>query len=162
MRGAAAPPGRMRLAAPRDLDRVVELWYELVAHHAPLHPAFRVRSGGREQVRAMLREGLAGRDAGIWVWESGTDLAGFCIARVRGGPTLASEPARGEIEDLGVRADARRRGIGRALAEVAMAWLRERGLTRVEVRVASGNHEGQAFWRALGFADFVDVLDLRL
>jgi hypothetical protein len=33
---------------------------------------------------------------------------------------------------------------------------------RVEVRVAARNAEGQAFWRALGFGDFVDVLDRRL
>ena len=31
-----------------------------------------------------------------------------------------------------------------------------------EVRVASGNAEGQAFWRALGFDDLMDVLHKRL
>jgi hypothetical protein len=33
---------------------------------------------------------------------------------------------------------------------------------RVEVRVAARNSEGQAFWRALGFHDLMDVLQRRL
>jgi N-acetylglutamate synthase len=57
---------------------------------------------------------------------------------------------------------ARRRGIGRALAGAALAWAQAAGAARVEVRVAARNPGGQAFWRALGFADFVDVLDRRL
>jgi hypothetical protein len=33
---------------------------------------------------------------------------------------------------------------------------------RLEVRVVAGNAEGQGFWRALGYQDFVDVLQRRL
>ena len=40
--------------------------------------------------------------------------------------------------------------------------LRRNGMKRVEVRVASRNPEGQAFWRALGFGDLMDVLHRRL
>ena len=36
------------------------------------------------------------------------------------------------------------------------------GATRVEVRVAAYNDAGQAFWRAQGFGDFMDVLHRRL
>jgi GNAT superfamily N-acetyltransferase len=61
-----------------------------------------------------------------------------------------------------VRPAARRRGLGRSLAEAALAWARARGVTRVEVRVAAGNAEGQAFWRSLRFGDLVDVLQRRL
>jgi hypothetical protein len=32
----------------------------------------------------------------------------------------------------------------------------------VVVRVAVRNAEGQAFWRALGFSDWMDVLERRL
>ena len=41
-------------------------------------------------------------------------------------------------------------------------WLRERGVPRVEVRVAVRNAAGQAFWRALGYDDLVDVLQRSL
>ena len=61
-----------------------------------------------------------------------------------------------------MRAGARRRGIGSALARAALAWVRERGVARVEVRVAARNPEGQGFWRAQGFSDWMDVLERRL
>jgi hypothetical protein len=32
---------------------------------------------------------------------------------------------------------------------------------RTTVRVASGNAEAQAFWRGLGYTDFMDVLQRR-
>jgi ribosomal-protein-alanine N-acetyltransferase len=77
-------------------------------------------------------------------------------------PPIMVEVERAEITDVGVRADARRRGIARQLVEAALEWVRASGVERVEIQVASGNAEGQAFWRALGFADLMDVLHKRL
>ena len=83
---------------------------------------------------------------------------GFCTAQIEAAPPVVQEKARAEITDLFVREDSRRRGIGRRLVEAVTEWLRERGVPRVEVRVAVRNAEGQAFWRALGYDDLVDVL----
>jgi len=77
-------------------------------------------------------------------------------------PPLVAERARAEITDLFVRGDSRRRGIGRRLVDAVTDWIRERGVRRVEVRVVVRNAEGQAFWRALGYADLVDVLQRSL
>ena len=41
-------------------------------------------------------------------------------------------------------------------------WVRDRGVSRVEIQVAHGNVEGQAFWRAMGFGHLMDVLHKRL
>lgn len=117
----------------------------------------------RKLLLAELRDG----SAAIFVWETGAEqtgarLDGFCCARIGQAPPVLAERERAEITDLGVREEARRRGIGRALVDEALAWIRARGVERVEVRVASGNREGQAFWRALGFGDLMDVLQRRL
>lgn len=165
MRGAAsaAPAAGVRRAGVRDLDRVAALWSAVAAHHAALDPGFRAREDAADEVRALLARDL-GDDArsAVFVWESGGDLAGFCCVRIDVATGILAERERAEISDLGVREGARRRGIGRALVTRALAWIGERGVERVEVRVASGNREGQAFWRALGFADHVDVLQRRL
>ena len=95
------------------------------------------------------------------MWEEGGELAGFCAARCERSPGLLAEEARTEITELCVRPERRRRGIGRALACAACEWAAERA-ARVEVRVAVRNREGQAFWRALGYEGFVDVLHRRL
>lgn len=155
----------MRAAGPRDLDRVAALWTAIAAHHEPLDPAFRMRGGAGRDIRELLAAILRDPDAVVLVYEdagAAADLPGLCIARIDRAPPILDEAERAEITDLGVRAERRRAGIGRALAEAALGWVRERGVRRVEVRVAHANAGGQAFWRALGFGDLMDVLHKRL
>ena len=49
-----------------------------------------------------------------------------------------------------------------AVYQAAFDWVRASGVARIEVQVAHANAIGQAFWRARGFGDFMDVLDKRL
>jgi GNAT superfamily N-acetyltransferase len=72
------------------------------------------------------------------------------------------ETERAEITDLLVGENERRRGFGRALVGHALRWVEERGVARCEIRVHARNAEGQAFWRSLGFDDWMDVLQRRL
>lgn len=158
---------RVRRADPRDIERVVALWTLIADHHRALDPLFRLRDGAEDEIRQMLRAMLRDPDAAFFVGDVapddvGTGSDGLCIVRMDRAPPIGEETERAEITDLGVRPDARRQGLGRELAEAALAWVRERGVARVEVRVVHGNAEAQAFWRALGFGDLMDVLQLRL
>jgi len=154
-----------RRATPDDLDAVASLWTDLTAHHAPLDPALRMRAGAASEIRELLRAMLRDPDEATWLAWSGGDAAGpptgLCTARVELAPPILEETLRGEICDLYVSPAARRRGLGRALVAEARAWLEGRGARRIEVRVSPRNAEAQAFWRGLGFAPFMDVLDLR-
>jgi GNAT superfamily N-acetyltransferase len=142
----------------RDLDRVVGLWSALMGHHEALDPHWRAAPGAEDERRRLLARLLADADAAVRVWDEEGDLLGFCAAQIEVASPMAAERARAEITDLFVCQDSRRRGIGRRLVEAVTDWIRERGVRRVEVRVAVRNAEGQAFWRALGYADLVDVL----
>jgi len=146
----------------RDLDRVSALWTELTEHHASNEPLFALRPDAEAEIRRLLAATLADPDAEIFVYERDDVLLGFCTVRVDRAPPIQVEVQRAEITDLMVRARERRRGIGRALVERALRWVRERGVERCEVRVASRNPEGQHFWRAVGFGDLMDVLQRRL
>ena len=120
----------------------------------PLHNAMR-------RDFALLAK-LRDPDVAVWVYDEGGDLPGLCIVRIDRAAPILEEVERAEITDLGVREGERRRGIGRVLALHAIGWVQERGVGRIEVQVASRNPEGQAFWRALGFGDLMDVLHKRL
>jgi len=110
----------------------------------------------------LLAATLRDPDAAIFVCEREGDLLGFCTARIDRAPPIQVEVERAEITDLMVATPERRRGVGRALAERALAWVKERGVERCEVRVAGANAEGQRFWRSIGFGDLMDVLQRRL
>jgi len=148
----------VRPAARRELDRVAALWTLLLAHHAGT-PALAPAPRPEAAMRAHLDALVAGGDGALLVAEREGALAGFAALRVLRRPPLFAETERGEIEALYVREEERRRGVGRALAEASLAWLAARGLRRAAIAVAADNAAGQAFWRALGFSDAMDVLE---
>ena len=62
-------------------------------------------------------------------------------------------PASSHVADLGlmVAAGHRRRGIGRALLEQAVAWAREAGVRKLELHVFPWNEPALALYQAFGF-----------
>lgn len=77
-----------------------------------------------------------------WAW--------FSVDAGRGGEEV------GLIYRIAVAADARRAGIGRALAEAVRATLAARDVTRLRATVPAGDPAALAFFEAAGFA--VDAL----
>jgi len=125
-------------------------------------PLFALRPDAGAEICRLLAAILRDPDGAIFVYERDGALLGFCTVRIDRAPPIQVEVQRAEITDLMVRASQRRRGVGRALVERALAWVKERGVERCEVRVAGGNAEGQRFWRSIGFGDLMDVLQRRL
>jgi ribosomal protein S18 acetylase RimI-like enzyme len=154
--------GSLRLARAEDLPRLTELWIEMATHHTSLDALFSLRPGAEPEIRRLFTALFEDPDAAVFVWEAPDDLLGFCAVRIDRAPPILQETRRAEITDLGVTAAARRGSIGRELAAAAFAWAKNRGIERLEVRVAARNRDGQAFWRSLGFEDLMDVLHRRL
>jgi len=152
---------RVRVADARELDRLVELHALLVGHHGST-ATFGPARGADEAVRAHLARARQDSTAELLVADAERPLVGFVLVRVLERPPLFAETRRGEVEALFVRPEARRAGVGRALAAAGLDWLRTQGLGRVALEVAVGNREGGAFWRALGFEASMDVLERRL
>lgn len=164
--------GRVRAARMQEIDLVAALWALITEHHAGLDPLFQMRRGpvAEGELRELLRALQRDPDAEILVFDPSSEsdaresatLAGLCIVRIDRAPPILVETERAEITDLGVRPALRRNGIARRLVEAAMEWVGDHGVSRVEIQVASGNAEGQAFWRAMGYTDLMDVLHKRL
>jgi ribosomal protein S18 acetylase RimI-like enzyme len=157
-----AAAGRARRAERRDLEQLLPLWRGLLDHHADRDPAFALASGADAALRRAVSAALRDADGAIFVWDADGALGALCVARVAQAPHGVRERARAEITEIAVQAALRRRGVGRALARAALDWAAAHGAARAEVRVSARNPEGQGFWRALGFGDFVDVLERRL
>lgn len=121
-----------------------------------------MRPDAEDALRDLLGQLHRDPDAAIFVYDEAGDLPGMCIVKIDYSPPIMEEVVRAEITDLGVREGERRRGIGGVLVDEALAWVAEKGVLRVEVQVATGNVEGQAFWRSRGFGSVMDVLHKRL
>jgi ribosomal protein S18 acetylase RimI-like enzyme len=157
----SAPSGTtpsVRPATVADLEAMTALWIEMTRHHRDLDPLFTLRRGAEATIRSLLRSQLQDPSCRILACELDREVVGLIVVKIDRAPPILREVERAEITDLGVRHDCRRRGLGRALAQAALAFVREREIGRVEVRVVVGNREGGSFWRALGFRDHVHVL----
>ena len=154
--------GIVRLAHRRDLDRVAALWTAITHHHAHLDPLFTQRPGADELLRDLILQLHSDPDVAIFVFDIAGDLPGMCIVRIDHAPPILEETERAEITDIGVRPGFRRQGVARRLVDAALRWVRDTGVDRVEIQVAVGNSEGQAFWRAMGFGELLSVLHRRL
>lgn len=84
--------------------------------------------------------------------DSGPDAV--CQLRFRWGVWYAAEDAW--LEDLFVREDARRSGLGAALVEASLARARLRGCRRMELDVNAANREARALYERYGFSALSD------
>lgn len=164
---------RVRSARPGDRAAILDMWGALLRSHGELHPSYRVGEGANTALSATLLRELRDPHAVVLVAtvEDSPDPTGFCIARYTAAPApvqardefeAPAEIARGFVDELWVAAGRRRRGTGRRLVAAALDALERAGVTRVEVRVLRANANAQGFWRALGFAPYVDILEQRL
>jgi RimJ/RimL family protein N-acetyltransferase len=97
----------------------------------------------RRYIRALRRYA----HAALFVAEAPAGIVGrLSVAR-------DPHPASYHVADLGlmVAADFRRRGVGRALLEEAVAWAREAGIRKLELHVFPHNEPAIALYESFGF-----------
>lgn len=156
----SAPAGSLRPAAPHEREALGELLAELFAHHDG-HPRFALAPEAGD-LGSLLRDYLDHPDGRVFVAETDGRLVGLVSVAIARRSAHFAEQARGHIDHLVVRPEARRAGVGRSLAEQALAWLGDHGVARVELQVDPANREGRAFWAALGFEPAMDLLERQL
>ena len=104
-----------------------------------------------EEIRPSVERIMTGADGEylLGAVDDGTDAAGVCQLRFRWSVWKSAEDCW--LEDLYVREDARRSGLGRALVEAALERARERGCKRIELDVNEDNEAALALYAACGF-----------
>jgi len=153
----------IRAAGERDLDRLTALYSLLLHEHAADDARFGLQPGGEDVLRQVLSAAIRDPDRDLRLAQADGDrIQGFCLTGIARRPDAFRETARGAVEQLFVRSEARRCGTGRALVQAALDWLRSRGVQRLQVEVARSNPAGRAFWAAQGFLPAMDVLDREL
>ncbi|RZQ61230.1 GNAT family N-acetyltransferase [Amycolatopsis suaedae] len=106
----------------------------------------RMTPGELASIERLLAAGAADeRDFCLVALRDGR-IVGFVNGSLRGEDGLT-----GEIETCYVVPDARRGGVGSALARAAMRWLRDRGADPLHLETWLDREDVAAFWSSLGF-----------
>jgi len=148
----------IRPARSQDVEAVVSLWREFMAHQEGPEPRFRRAPEAEARFREIARAALEPGPSRFLVAAKGGQIVGYTLGRVASNPPTLSPPRYGYVAELFVRPEERGQGLGRRLYQALGAWFQEQGVTSVQLRVLATNREGQRFWRALGFTDFMDIL----
>ncbi|HSG81433.1 MAG TPA: ribosomal protein S18-alanine N-acetyltransferase [Gemmatimonadota bacterium] len=111
-----------------DLDRVMEI------EHASFTTPWS---------RGAFRSLMGRRDADLWVAEFGGSLAGYAVIWYIG--------YEGELGNLAVAPEWRRRGIGHFLLDWTLDCARKNGVEKVFLEVRVSNREAQQLYERRGF-----------
>lgn len=148
----------IREARRHDGPAVTSLWKEMMDLHGTLDGRFRFESGASREFEKHFVATIRSRDARVLVAEESSEVVGYILGEIHDRKALYPAGRYGFISDICVSAVYRKRGMGRALVEGLMLWFRNRGITAVELFAADMNPESNAFWRAMGFVDFLRLM----
>ncbi len=127
---------QVRVGGAADLAGVIAL--ERATAEAPHWPVGEYAAIVGPQSREVRRCLFVAQDAGT--------LIGFAVGKVVGGSESSAE-----IESVAVAAEARRRGVGRALCVAVADWCRAQGAIVMELEVRAGSAGAVALYAGLGF-----------
>jgi len=134
---------RYEPATPKDLPQMVRLLGELFEHEAEFTP----NAAKQESALGMI---LADPDIGrLYVARDGAKVVAmasllFTVSTAEGGRAAL-------FEDLVVRSDYRKQGIGAKLLEYVIGQARNEGVLRLTLLTDMQNEQAQALYRRLGF-----------
>ena len=146
----------IREAITSDLDPLVGLWRELEDAQSRYRRFFPATDAD-VRVRAAFAHAIESLDECVLVASDGPELTAMAHCKIIPATKLSDARAV-ELGRVVVTARGRSRGIGRAIVSAAEGWGRLRGATVLRAGVFAGNDDALAFWRGVGFEDFVSIL----
>jgi L-amino acid N-acyltransferase YncA len=152
----------IRQARADDAEAILLLWQEMMAFHAAREPFFTISPQGPGNFLKWLRECMRKGGTRVVVAEAEGRLAGYCLAVLSCYPPVFMQSDYCEIYDLAVSDAYRRSGVGRALLQDIKAWSAQKGIKRIEARVALANELSTRFWRAMGLRPYMESLYIDL
>lgn len=151
----------IRPALPPDLPAVIALWRQLQDINASFDPRLTLGESAADWFIGYLADQLDNPNMAVLVAEQEKTIIGYTFGQIMRRPTLASGDC-GYVADVCVEEAWRGQGIGRQLYEHLRAWFRANGITAIEVQVVRANPASQAFWRKMGYSEFLRTLRVNM
>jgi ribosomal protein S18 acetylase RimI-like enzyme len=148
----------IRKATIKDLESIGILWMEFMDFHKKRDPIFTRSANGHEHFKEFIAGHLEKESSLVLVAEKDGALLGYCLAMLSKNPPVFENRDYGSVYDLAVTGKCRRAWIGEKMYKTAESWFSERGVHRIELRVAVLNETATAFWRKMGFQPHVETV----
>jgi len=153
----------IRLAELADAEALCDLNAEVHEYHLANRPD-QFRALERDEIAQWFRQLLSSPTSKIWLAELDSVAIGSAVVTVQSRAQNPFCPARSwwELDQIGVRASQRGRGVGRALVETVLREARAFGAHEVELCTWAFNQSAQKAFVRFGFTPKVIRYQLRL
>lgn len=152
----------VRLAKPGDVAQMSHLWQEKVIIQQQTDRRYRMAADGPQQWAQVVTAWLSDPAYVVCVAQSGADVVGYIIAQVQPGPPGLLPERIGMIIDVAVGVHSYQSGLGRHLLVPVRTWFLEQQITVVMANVPHRQPVEQAFWRAVGATEWMDLMWMAL
>jgi len=152
----------IREAVMEDVPAIIEIWKELMDFHKERDRFFSRSATGHESFADFITGHISNESSYVFVAETGEDIVGYCLAIVEKHPPVLEVQEYGLVQDLAVTSKYRRSGIGERLFKEARGWFSEKGVRRIETRVAKSNKAATEFWAKMGFIPYLETVFMEI
>jgi len=145
----------VRDAAEADLDRIAELWAEMIDMHHDLDERFWVRKpDGQEIFHEWMAGAVDDEKRVLVVAEVDGAVAGYVHGHIAGAPPPMQDRITGSITDVSVGFNYRGKGVGKKMMAAVLEWFAARGAEEVTLLAALKNECAVGFYEHLGFEKY--------
>jgi ribosomal protein S18 acetylase RimI-like enzyme len=152
----------IRRADAKDVPSIVELWKELMDFHKERDRFFSRSATGHKAFADFITGHILSDTSCVLVAEVNKGIIGYCFAVISKYPPVLEIQEYGLVQDLGVTEKYQRRGIGKRLLKETQSWFFEKGVHRIEARVAKSNKLATDFWAKMGFTPYLETVFLEI
>ena len=156
------PAIQVRRAQPNDLPELSNIWYEKMVLQQQIDRRFRLAEMARQKWLGQVSRYLSHERSRIWVAELHSELVGYLIANLQDAPPGLYPEAVGCISEMALDIHNPQPGLGQQLLEAARAWFGEHQIQSIIANVPRRQVVDQAFWRAQGATEWMDLMWLKL
>lgn len=151
----------VRAATSSDIPRLTELWQDKMTLQQQYDQRLRLMSDAGIQWSAALGEWLTDAAYAVFVIERDVQILGYVIGKVQA-TTPGVLPERvGMVTDIAFDAHSTQGGLGRTLLQPLREWFAAQGVEQIVAQVPRRSAVEQAFWRALGATEWMNVMWLK-
>jgi len=143
------------------IPEIINAWEEFSRFHEKIDPRYPMVDNARVGYEEYLRKFLIDKDSRVLVAIDKGKLVGYAVAQIRKSSPAWKRKEYGYIEEMAVRAEHRRKGVGTQILEKILDWFRSENIDMIELTVAAKNLVGYSFWKKHGFKDYLHHLYLK-
>lgn len=152
----------VRAAIPDDLPDLSRLWYEKMILQHQMDRRWRLDVDAQANWSVTVSDWLKDENYRVLLGTHDNLPVGYVIGRFQTAPPGFAPKDIGAVIEMAVDSHVQSGGIGRMLFEAISDWFRQRGVQQMVAYVPHRQAVDQAFWRALGATEWVDIMWLSL